>query len=96
MLINLNVNEEVRARNIKRCKEKGILLPTFKQMVDPSTVPEDIKAKLSHVGLWDVDNSNLFRITWKNEPTKTGGTFGGVNYIEVPHELTGVKARILA
>jgi len=96
MLINLNVNEEVRAKNIKRCKEKGIVLPTFKQMVDPSTVPEDIKAKLAHVGLWDLDNSNLFRITWKNEPTKTGGTFGGVNYIEVPHELTGVKARILA
>lgn len=96
MLINLNVNKEVRAKNIERCREKGILLPTFKQMVDPSTVPEDVKAKLSHVGLWDLDKSNLFRITWKNEPTKTGGTFGGVNYIEVPHELTGVKARILA
>ncbi len=96
MLINLNVNNEVRAKNIKRCREKGIVLPTFRQMVDPSTVPEDIKAKLAHVGLWDLDNSNLFRITWKNEPTKTGGTFGGVNYIEVPHELTGIKARILA
>ena len=96
MLINLNVNNEVRAKNIKRCREKGIVLPTFRQMVDPSTVPEDIKAKLAHVGLWDLDTSNLFRITWKNEPTKTGGTFGGVNYIEVPHELTGIKARILA
>ena len=50
MLINLNVNEEVRAKNIQRCREKGILLPTFKQMVDPSTVPEDIKAKLEAVG----------------------------------------------
>ena len=94
MLINLNVNEEVRAKNIKRCREKGILLPTFKQMMDPSTVPAEIKEKLSHTGLWDVDPSNLFRITWKNEPTKDGGTFGGVNYVEVPHELTGCKARI--
>ncbi len=96
MLINLNVNEEVRAKNIQRCREKGILLPTFKQMMDPSTVPDTIKEKLSHTGLWDVDPLNLYRITWKNEPTKQGGTFGGVNYLEVPHELTGVKARILA
>ncbi len=96
MLINLNVNEEVRKKNIQRCKEKNILLPTFKQMMDPSTVPAEIKEKLSSVGLWDVDPVNLFRITWKNEPTKQGGTFGGVNYIEVPHEITGVKARVLA
>ncbi|MBG0767791.1 pyridoxal-phosphate dependent enzyme [Sphaerochaeta halotolerans] len=96
MLINLNVNEEVRKKNIQRCREKNVLLPTFKQMMDPTTVPADIKEKLSHVGLWDVDPLNLFRITWKNEPTKQGGTFGGVNYIEVPREITGVKARILA
>nr|WP_321307830.1 pyridoxal-phosphate dependent enzyme [uncultured Sphaerochaeta sp.] len=96
MLINLNVNEEVRKKNIQRCREKNILLPTFKQMMDPSTVPADIKEKMTHVGLWDVDPLNLFRITWKNEPTKQGGTFGGVNYIEVPREITGVKARILA
>jgi len=95
MLINLRVNEEVRARNIQRCKEKGILLPTFAQMADPSTVPASIKEKLKHTGLWDVDPLNLFRITWKNEPTKDGGTFTGVNYIEVPRELTGVKARII-
>ncbi|MGH0053307.1 MAG: pyridoxal-phosphate dependent enzyme [Sphaerochaetaceae bacterium] len=96
MLINLNVNEDVRKKNVQRCREKNILLPTFKQMMDPSTVPDDIKEKLTHVGLWDVDPLNLFRITWKNEPTKQGGTFGGVNYIEVPREITGVKARILA
>ena len=94
MLINLSVNEEVRARNIQRCREKGIVLPTFAQMADPSTIPADIKEKLKHTGLWDVDPLNLFRITWKNEPTKDGGAFGGVNYIEVPRELTGVKARI--
>jgi len=37
----------------------------------------------------------MFRITWKNEPVKFGGGFGKVNYIEIPKELTGVKARIL-
>lgn len=96
MLINLNVNEEVRARNVKLCKEKGIILPTFKQMVNPSTVPAEIKEKLAKTGLWDVNPVNLFRITWKNEPVEQGGGFGKVNYIEVPKQLTGVKARIFA
>ena len=96
MLINLNVNPEVRARNIQVCREKGILLPTFKQMINPSTVPASVKAKLAKTGLWDVNPVNLFRVTWKNEPVMQGGGFGEVNYIEIPKQLTGVKARILA
>ena len=46
--------------------------------------------------LWAVDSLNLFRITWKNEPTKFGGGFGPVNAIEIPPELTGIDARIIA
>ena len=96
MLLHLNVNPEVRARNIQVCREKGILLPTFKQMINPSTVPASVKAKLAKTGLWDVNPVNLFRVTWKNEPVMQGGGFGEVNYIEIPKQLTGVKARILA
>jgi cysteine synthase len=96
MLINLDINEEVRAKNIERCKEKGILLPTFKEMLDPSTVSDDIKSKLAKTGLWDVDPVNLYRITWHNEPKAKDGKFGGVNFIEVPREISGVKARIIA
>ncbi|MCK4495269.1 MAG: pyridoxal-phosphate dependent enzyme, partial [Candidatus Aminicenantes bacterium] len=50
---------------------------------------------LRNIGLWDLHSRNLFRITWKNEPVKFGGGFGGVNYLEIPKELTGVKARII-
>ena len=50
--------------------------------------------KLAKTGLWDVDPLNLFRITWKNEPKLSGGLYGGVNFIEFPSSLTGVKARI--
>ena len=52
MLINLNVNPEVRARNIQLCREKGILLPTFKQMMDPSKVPASVKAKLAKINIF--------------------------------------------
>ena len=39
---------------------------------------------------------NLFRITWKNEPVDSGGGFGDVNFMEVPSEISGVDARIIA
>jgi len=95
-LINLRVNDEVRARNILLCREKGVVLPTFAQMVDPSKTPTKIVDQLKKMGLWDVHSENLFRINWKNEAKVKGGAFGGVNYIEVPPIISGVKARIFA
>ena len=95
-LINLEVNKEVRAKNIELCRQKGIILPTFKQMVDPSKTPKKVKEALSTMGLWDVHSENLFRINWKNESVAKGGGFGEVNYIEVPRSITGTKARIFA
>ena len=65
-------------------------------MKAPSLVPEEINARLGCTGLWDIDPVNLFRITWKNEPTEAGGLFGPPNYIELPSQLTGVRARIIA
>jgi len=86
-------NAEVVQRTARRCRERGIIIPTFKQMRHPETAPEAVKARLKHVGLWDVDPANLFRITWKNDP-KTG-LFAGPNYLEIPSVITGVKARIV-
>lgn len=95
-MINLKLNEEARKNNIDRCRERNIILPTFEQMKDPNKIPEFIRNQLKSVGLWDINSLNLFRITWKNEPKSAGGAFGGPNYIELPPELTGVKARIIA
>ena len=88
-----HVNEEVRKRTARRCRERGIVIPTFAQMRDPQLVPEKAKARLKGVGLWDVDPVNLFRITWKNDPAT--GLFGGPNVLEVPRAITGVKPRVL-
>jgi len=94
-MIDLSVNEAQRKKNIQRCKEKGILLPTYAQMRDPSKVPETIKKELAGIGLWDVHSRNLFRVTWHNEPKDKGGAFGGVNFLELPSSVTGTKARIV-
>ncbi|MCO6475121.1 MAG: pyridoxal-phosphate dependent enzyme [Phaeodactylibacter sp.] len=88
-------NEQALANAVKRFRERGILLPTFAQQRHPELIPERIKEKLKHVGLWDLDPLNLFRITWKNEPVEQGGLFGAPNFLEIPRELTGIEARIV-
>lgn len=94
-MIDLTRVENGFEKAVERARERNIIIPTFAQMKDPGLIPEQIKKKLSAVGLWDVNPLNLFRITWKNEPKESGGGFDGVNYIEFPPELTGVDARII-
>jgi len=94
-MIDLTMNRDNLKRSVERAREKGIIIPTFAQMRNPALIPEKIKEKLKNVGLWDVYPLNLFRVSWHNEPKDFGGTFGGVNFIEFPSELTGVKARII-
>lgn len=95
-MIDLSINEKSLKRTVERAKERNIIIPTFKEMKNPELIPEKIKEKLKTIGLWDINSYNLFRITWKNEPVMKGGLYGNVNYLELPKELTGVEARIVA
>lgn len=94
-MIDLRIDEKARKKNIQRCKEKGIILPTYEQMRDPSKIPQKYKDELKNIGLWEVHSRNLFRVNWHNEPKEQGGTFGDVNYVEIPRSITGTKARIV-
>ncbi|MDR2909290.1 MAG: pyridoxal-5-phosphate-dependent protein subunit beta [Oscillospiraceae bacterium] len=95
-MIDLSVNKETLKKNILRARERGVIIPSFRQMRNPvGEVPEKIKEKLKGVGMWDINPLNLFRITWKNERTFKGGLYGGPNFIELPSRLTGVEARII-
>jgi cysteine synthase A len=94
-MIDLTVHQDVLERTVARARERGITIPTFAQMVDPSRVPAAVVKRLKGIGLWDVDPANLFRITWHNQPVPRGGGFGPVNYLEFPPALTGVAARII-
>ncbi|MCP4662394.1 MAG: pyridoxal-5-phosphate-dependent protein subunit beta, partial [bacterium] len=82
-----------RRRALARCREKGILIPTFAQMRDPETIDPVVVDALRGVDLQAVNPLNLFRITWHNDPSSGG--FGEVNALELPAELTGVPARIV-
>jgi len=86
-------DEKKRNNCISRCKEKGIVMPTFAQQKNPDLIPDKIKAKVKDLGPWDAEVMNLFRVTWKNNE-KTG-LYGDVNFFEIPKSITGVDARII-
>lgn len=92
MIIQKTYPDIVR-KTAARCRERGIIIPTFAQLRTPDLIPQSVKERLPKVGLWDVNPLNLFRITWKNDVKS--GLYGKVNYVEIPHSLTGVKARII-
>ncbi len=86
-------NEEYLERTIQRCREKNILLPKFSQLKNPETIPQSIQNKLEKVGLEEINPLNLFRINWRNDSAT--GKIGGINYLEIPREITGIKARVV-
>ncbi|HAH31456.1 MAG TPA: pyridoxal-5-phosphate-dependent protein subunit beta [Elusimicrobia bacterium] len=92
-MAKLKVNSAVFRKNAALCGKRRIVIPTFAQMKDPARIPDKTKKALQPVGLWDIDPVNLFRINWHND-TKTG-LFGGVNFLEIPKEITGIKARVI-
>lgn len=86
-------NQQYLDNTIKRCKEKKIILPTFNQLKHPHTIPDEIKIKLEKIGMQELHPLNLFRIHWANDPAT--GKIVDINYLEIPKEITGVKARII-
>ena len=85
--------EEIRDRAVERCRERGVLIPTFAEMGAPETIDPAVADGLPDLDMQAIDPLNLFRIGWHNDP-ETGG-FGRVNVLEFPPELTGVEARIV-
>ena len=96
-MIDLTIHKEGLAHNIQKARENNIIIPTIAQMQNPDLIPEKIKEKLSHTGLWDTEPVNLFRVSWHNEAKESGGLFQKVpNYVEIPSSLSGVPCRIVA
>jgi cysteine synthase len=88
-------DERTRSREaaLARCRERGVVIPTFTELRDPSTTDPAIRAALPRVDMQAVDPLNLFRITWHNDVSSGG--FGPVNALDIPPELSGVGAHIV-
>lgn len=86
-------NKEYLDRTVRRCREKKIILPTFAQLKQPELYSDTLKNKLKDVDMQAIHPLNLFRINWRNDHQTN--KIGDINFLEIPKEITGVKARII-
>jgi cysteine synthase A len=86
-------NPSFLKRTIVRARERGIVLPTFGQLKHPDTIPQRVQSKLVELDPQAVHPRNLFRIHWRNDPESRG--IGAINALEIPREITGIRARII-
>jgi len=88
------VNEDVYARTLGRFREAGVVLPTFAQLRDPSTIPAALRGQLAGVDPDAPHPLNLFRVHWFNDASRRG-LAAVPGHLEIPPQLTGVRARIV-
>ncbi len=92
--------EQAYANAKQRFKEQNIVLPTFAQLRDPSTIPLEVVEQLRSIDKDAADPLNLFRVHWFNEHAdEEGGNYPGFvdvpTHVELPSELTGIDTRIV-
>jgi cysteine synthase len=88
------VDGKVYERTLDRFREAGVVLPTLGQLKDPATIPAAIRARLADVDPDARHPLNLFRVHWFNDATRRG-LAAVPEHVELPPELTGVRARIV-
>ena len=87
-------DEGVYRRTVQRFRDRGIVLPRFSELADPSRIPAAVRSSLGSVAPDAVDPRNLFRVHWHNAADRR-------SLVEVPEHLvlaptlTGVEARIV-
>ena len=87
------VDQQSYRRSVDRCRQQGIVLPTFAQLADPSSIPADITASLADIDRNAADPLNLFRVHWYND--LHGGRTDLPEHVVLTPELTGVDSPII-
>ena len=88
------VDEKILEQTVKLFKKRGIKLPSFEELSDPSKISEAIKEKLKKINPNEAHPLNLYRINWYNSPDSN--CFRNIpHYIEIPNEISGVNAKII-
>jgi cysteine synthase len=76
---------------VRRFRERGISLPTFAQLADPSTFDHD--GKVGDADPQGPDARNLWRVHWYND--LRGGRVAVPDHVVLPSALTGVESPII-
>jgi cysteine synthase len=93
-LLQTVIDSDSYARSVERFRDEQILLPTFAQLADPSTIPEAITDVLNGIDKDEAHPLNLFRVHWYNGWGRTDRV-DVPEHIVLPPELTGVEAKIV-
>lgn len=95
-LLNLPelVDATRRRTALARLRDSKVRLPTFQQLADPASIPQDAVDGLAGVGPDEPDARNLWRVHWFNDEARTGRV-AVPGHVVLPGGLTGVKSPIV-
>ena len=85
------VDEQALTNSVERFRERGIRLPTFAQLADPSTFSHD--ERVGDADPQGPDARNLWRVHWYND--LAGDRVPVPDHVVLPTELTGVESPII-
>jgi cysteine synthase len=85
------VDDAALARSAARFRERGITLPTFGELADPSSF--DHGATVGDADPQGPDVRNLWRVHWYND--LAGDRVGVPDHVVLPSSLTGVESPIV-
>ena len=84
------VDQESLGNSVRRFAEQGIVLPTFAQLADPSTIDPAVTAGVDKDA---ADPRNLFRVHWYND--LAGNRVDVPDHVVLPSSLTGVDSPVI-
>ena len=88
------VDGSIYDRAVRRFRDAGIVMPTFAQLADPGSIPDEIETRLVAVDPDAPDPLNLFRVHWHNGRDRRTRV-ALPEHLVLPSSLTGVEARIV-
>jgi cysteine synthase len=88
------VDAAVYDRTVQRFREAGIVMPSFAQLADPTSIPADIAAEVLDVEPDAPHPRNLFRAHWYNARGSRAAQ-ALPEHVVLPAELTGVASPIV-
>ena len=87
------VDEASLANSVARFREQGIVLPTFGQLADPSTIDPAVAAATASIDKNAPDPKNLWRVHWYNDIH--GNRVDVPDHVVLTKELTGIDSPII-
>jgi cysteine synthase len=93
--LTARVQDQVILGRARECfRDRNVILPTFEQLRNPDTIPNEVQEALKSIDPDAKHPLNLFRVHWYNGADRKSRV-DIPQYIQLPKKLTGVDATIL-